>query len=132
MYDVERAQVRGPGRSFTKHTLYLDRKRKAAAYGAASLDESGATLTAMEEAVRGATSMFCHGDWYCKNVNREGIVFDWDRAIHQSIPVSLRSQCVPAAWFFCLVFDSRRIGVRSSDAFLRELYDEVKTIFGLT
>lgn len=160
MYDVERAQVHGPGRSFTKHTLYLDGKRKAAAYGAASLYESGATLTAMEEATRGATLMFCHGDWYSKNVNREGIVFDWDRcgfypagfdlgyclsksfraeslseldrAIHQSIPVSLRSQCVPAAWFFCLVFYSRRIGVRSSDAFLRALYDEVKTIFGLT
>lgn len=144
--------------AFTDHALYQDGVEKAAAFISASLGEDPAILSTLETSMGEAIMVFSHGDWYRKNINTRGVVFDWDRcgmypagfdlaycfskslkvesivdldrAIKRHAPRFVRTACMPALIFFSLIFYARRVGVQAPDSFLRELYLRARDFAG--
>lgn len=155
-FDIKQSACRTNKNNFMTHALYIDGKKKAATYAPYSLDNGHEALTTMEESMSITVQIFSHGDWYHKNINKEGVIFDWDRcgfypagfdlayclskslaiksldqldsAIKQFIPQSLLAQCQQSIWFFCFIFYSRRVGVQLPVPLLRNLYTKVKSM----
>ena len=117
--------------NFINHVLYQDGKRKAIKFISQSCDEGFEAVSIMEKKVNNAMTIFSHGDWYLKNINRKGIVFDWDRCgyypagfdlaycfsksfkvisltglnriINKVAPSILSTECIPVIWYFCFI-----------------------------